>query len=304
MGSPPTHWGGGPRVYLIQQEGCTGVRKRHRLGWRPLPFPRARGSEAGAGPGSCSAHWLPPARLASPHAGLPRRSLPSLRAPSLFPPPSLPLFLPVSSFLAASVILSLPCRFSAQLFPFPSLTPSTIPVLCLSGGLPLSFHPHISPFFPDRPLHHLLSLNPLPRKGRGSGAPTAAGRRAEVAEGLSGLRTFRRKVPLPPDTCLVRPKRKAPRSQRRLRPVLSRGKDRKGRMLVYGSLAPASSAPSGFRGSSGHPPVPGPDPVAPMGSNWRHPSGDAPGTRGVSTVTLLSRVPGAVGLSSHWRRAR
>lgn len=29
-----------------------------------------------------------------------------------------------------------------------------------------------------------------------------------------------------------------------------------------------------------------------------------PGTRGVSTVTLLSRVPGAAGLSSHRRRAR
>lgn len=49
-------WGGGPSGYLVQQEGCTGVRKRHRPGQRPLSLPRARGSEAGAGPSRGSAH--------------------------------------------------------------------------------------------------------------------------------------------------------------------------------------------------------------------------------------------------------
>lgn len=298
MGSPPTHWEGALAFTSFSRKVALESEKDIDRAGGLSPSsgagaPRREQDRAAALHTGSHLHAWPRPTPGSHGAPFPLSGLPPPFPPpfSLLPPPSLPLSL--------SLPFSPPLSLSPSLFAFqPSflhfrLFPPLRSLFSVYLGACHCPSIHISRLSSlTAPPHHLLFLNPLPRKGRGSGAPTAADRRAGVAEGLPGLRSFRRKAPLPSDTCSVRPERKAPRSQRRLRPVLSRGKDRKGRMLVYGSVAPVSSAPSGFRGSSVHPPVPGPDPVAPMGSNWRHPSGDAP-ARHPGRLYCHSSLPGS-----------
>lgn len=64
--------------------------------------------------------------------------------------------------------------------------------------------------------------------------------------------------------------------------------------------APASRLPLWVPGKPVHLPVPGPDPVASAGSDWRRPRWDLPGARGVSVTALRA---GASGLSPRRRKA-
>lgn len=161
-------WGGGPSGYLVQQEGCTGVRKRHRPGERPLSLPRARGSEAGAGPSRGSAHrsslhaWPrpTPAQL-QPPAPSPRSwSHPFSSSSSLLP-----------SFLASSFNFSCTSLgFQSSVSPLKS---------CLSTTL-FPIHPVSPTVLPSQPLFPTQPSPPPPpglqkRQGLWSSATSGRG---------------------------------------------------------------------------------------------------------------------------------